>query len=191
MLSKALQSSRCIAKSFVTNSVDFRLRMYKTHVLSLLDYGSVVWNPSNVADTVKLESVQRAFTKSLPGFTDFNYLDRCRLLGLQPLVKRRLIRDLVYLFNLLNANFGNLDYSRLAKIVADGRTRRNHHLKIFKEAAGSKRSSFLTDRVLEVWNKLSSITVSSTTGNQFESNLHEDYHIIDNFISSKFPNLFS
>ena len=75
--SKAKKTTGCLRRSFTTRTLDFRLRMYKSHVLPTLDYGTVVWNPTSVTETRRLESIQRTFTKTLPGMADKPYLERC------------------------------------------------------------------------------------------------------------------
>ena len=70
---------------------------YKTYVLPSIEYCSPVWSPSNVTDIVRIESVQRSFTKTL--FTDQNalYHERLRKCGLITLEHRRLIADLIFI----------------------------------------------------------------------------------------------
>jgi len=45
------------------------VRAYKTYVRPLVEYNSVVWSPVNLHDTDAIESVQRRFTKRLPGLS--------------------------------------------------------------------------------------------------------------------------
>ena len=54
---------------------------------------STVWSPSEIALIDALESVQRRFTKRLPGFSNMSYADRLITLNLQSLEHRRLIND--------------------------------------------------------------------------------------------------
>jgi len=39
-------------------------------------YNSVIWSPLKMCDIRRVESVQRKFTKRLPGYRDLSYADR-------------------------------------------------------------------------------------------------------------------
>ena len=52
------------------------LRLFKSLVLSRLDYGSQLWSPYKAKDISLLASVQRAFTKHIQGMHTYSYADR-------------------------------------------------------------------------------------------------------------------
>jgi len=51
-------------------------------VISLLEYATPVWSTHTVADITKIESVQRSFTKRLPGLSNLSYTKHLEVLGL-------------------------------------------------------------------------------------------------------------
>ena len=66
-------SSRCsrlagwILRTFASRDKITMLTLFKSLVLSRLDYGSQLWSPFKAKDIRLLESVQRAFTKHIQG----------------------------------------------------------------------------------------------------------------------------
>ena len=51
-------------------------------MLSIIEYASSVWSAHLVTDVRKVESVQRKFTKRLPGCSHLSYPDRLVRLNL-------------------------------------------------------------------------------------------------------------
>ena len=74
---------------FSDRSKDVLLTLYKSIVLSRLEYSCPVWNPSSMQDIKKLESTQRAFTRYISGCQGLSYWDRLKKLGLMSLQRRR------------------------------------------------------------------------------------------------------
>jgi len=50
-----------------------------------LEYASQAWSPYKLKDIKRIESVQRRFTKRLPGLSHLNYTNRLKSLGLETL----------------------------------------------------------------------------------------------------------
>ena len=59
------------------------------------------WSPSYIHLINEIESVQRTFTKRLPGLDQLTYADRLHHLKLQSLEHRRLLSDLVLCFKIV------------------------------------------------------------------------------------------
>ena len=68
----------------------------------MVEYGTPVWSPYTVQSITQVESVQRAFTKRLPGLSRFSYVDRLQILGLQTLEHRRLLADLLMCYKIIH-----------------------------------------------------------------------------------------
>ena len=60
------------------NNVNW-VRAFIFYVRPLVEYVSTVWSPSDIALIDVFESVQRRFTKRLPGFSNMSYADRLTL----------------------------------------------------------------------------------------------------------------
>ena len=56
-----------ILKCFASSDHGTLLRSFTTYVRPLLEYASPVWSPSTKGAISKIESVQRRFTKRMPG----------------------------------------------------------------------------------------------------------------------------
>ena len=69
---------------------------FKIYVRPILEYCSVVWNPCTVKDIITLESVQRQFTRRLPGMNAATYPQRLAKLELESLELRRIRADLLF-----------------------------------------------------------------------------------------------
>ena len=78
------------------------MELYKS-LLSIIEYASSIWSPHLVTDIRKVESVQRKFTKRLPGCSHLSYADRLARLNLNSLVVRRLRHDLVLTYKITSS----------------------------------------------------------------------------------------
>ena len=101
-VSRAKLRSALIFRSFLTNNIDNLKRAFVTYVRPLLEYASPVWSPSLIHLINEIESVQRSFTKRLPGFRSLSYSERLCKLKLPTLEHRRLIADLVICYNMVH-----------------------------------------------------------------------------------------
>jgi len=80
-------------------------------------------------DTKRIESVQRRFTKRLPGLFHLNYTNRLKSLGLETLELRRLHHDLMYTYKVLFRKT-NMDCANMFS-VARYTTNRGHPWKLY------------------------------------------------------------
>jgi len=78
------------------------LKAYITYVRPILEYCSPVWSPHHKYLINKTESVQKFFTKRLPGLWDISYSKRLQLLNLQSLEYRRIFQDLMLCYQILH-----------------------------------------------------------------------------------------
>ena len=64
-------------KAFQSRDPRLQLRVYRTYVLPILNYGLPVWSPHLRQEVNKLESVQRCFTRRLAGLRGHSYGEIC------------------------------------------------------------------------------------------------------------------
>lgn len=116
----ANQCLKLIFHCFHSKSMNFLLRTYKIYVRPVLEYGSMIWSPFHITLINKIESVQRRFTRMVPGLHSLTYIQRLIALGLEPLELRRLHIDLRLLHK---SRFGltNLDFNEFFTIVSTPR----------------------------------------------------------------------
>ena len=65
------------------------MTLFKSLVLSRLDYGSQIWSPTKIHHIIKIEKIQKAFTKHIKGFSSFSYQERLSNLKIYSLQRRR------------------------------------------------------------------------------------------------------
>jgi len=122
---RAMQIWRC----FLCKDVENLIRAFTTYVRPMLEYCSPVWSPVSVSLINQLESVQRRFTKRLPGLRSLTYDERCARLGINRLELRRLHADLTLCYKIIHG-LVLLSCDRFFTIVYD-HTTRGHSLKLF------------------------------------------------------------
>eukprot|EP00061_Rhincodon_typus_P003151 g19407.t1 len=84
-----------IAQSFEYKSWDVMLRLYRTLVRPLLEYCVQFCSSRFGKDIIKLEKVQKRFTKMLLGIEGLSYKEKLDRLGLYSLEHWRLRGDLI------------------------------------------------------------------------------------------------
>ena len=92
-----------ILRTFASRDKITMLTLFKSLVLSRLDYGSQLWSPYKAKDISLLESVQRAFTKHIQGMHTYSYADRLSMLKLYSLQRRRDRYTIIYVWKILES----------------------------------------------------------------------------------------
>jgi len=164
---KAHQRSNAIHRCFLSRNVCVLTRAFIVYVRPLVEYNSIVWSPYLKQDINSIESVQRRFTKRLPGFGKYTYSKRLELLNLPSLELRRLYFDLTWAYKII---FGCVDMcSDDFFELRSTKTTRGHPYKLFKrQCTSTVRSSFFTERVVNIWNCLPSDTVDFSSLTAFK-----------------------
>lgn len=149
---KAHQRANSILRCFVSGNISLLVRAFIVYVRPLLEYNSVVWSPHLKQDIIRIEKVQRRFTKRLRGLRNLSYTDRLITVGLPSLELRRLQIDLIYcykiVFGLVKVNLD--DFFEFAPV----KTTRGHAYKLYKPRCSNVRTNFFSNRVVEMWNSL-------------------------------------
>jgi hypothetical protein len=146
---------RCflIYRCFNCRNSSSLLRGYKSYILPILNYCTSVWSPSLIQDIILIESVQRAFTKRIPGLASMTYEMRLKFLNLPTLELRRLRNDLVFCYKIFHCYVAGLPESY--GLVLSKRHSRGHSLKLKKQIAIKEpRRNFFAVRMRDPWNSL-------------------------------------
>eukprot|EP00061_Rhincodon_typus_P007715 g29695.t1 len=98
MVKKTFSNLAFIAQIFEHRSWDVILRLYRMLVRPLLEYCVQFWSPCYGKDIIKLETVQKRFTRMLLGMEDLSYKERLDRLELFPLECRRLRGNLIEVY---------------------------------------------------------------------------------------------
>jgi hypothetical protein len=179
---RAKQRSALIFRGFLSRNTCHLILAYKSFIRPLLEYASPVWSPSLICLNDEIESVQRSFTKRLPGLCNLTYIERLTKLQIQSLEHRRLVADLVTCFNIIHG-FSSLQFSDFFKFSNSNRTR-GHNLRLeIPLVKSSIRYNFFANRVIKPWNSLPLNVVNAISTNSFKNKLAS----IDLSIFLKYP----
>ena len=81
---------------------DLLLKLYKSLVRPIIDYGNVIWFPYTKKNKKLIENVQRRVTRMVPELKELSYTERLTKLNLFSLDYRRKRGDMIQLFKILN-----------------------------------------------------------------------------------------
>ena len=99
-----------ILRTFYTRVCITMLTLFKSIVLSRLDYGSQLWSPFLIKHITQLEKIQRSFTKHISVMNVMLYHERLKSLGLYSLQRRRERYCIIYIWKIIEGlvpNFSN------------------------------------------------------------------------------------
>ena len=88
-------------RTFTRRDPHLMLTLFKSLVLSRLDYASQLWSLYLLKHIYPIEKVQRAFTKHISGIRDFSYSKRLETLKLYSLQRRRDRYSIIYVWKFL------------------------------------------------------------------------------------------
>lgn len=86
--------------------------LYNAYVRSILEFGSVVWNPQYIVHQDRIERVQKKFLKSLDyrsGLCYDNYEESAKRHNVHSLVSRRCYLDSLFLYKIINNHIDSAD----------------------------------------------------------------------------------
>ncbi|HMK58440.1 MAG TPA: reverse transcriptase family protein [Nitrososphaeraceae archaeon] len=170
VLAKAKQRLYLLTKSFSSCNEHALVLAFKIYIIPLLEYCSPVWSPSSVTDILRIEAIQRSFTKKLKFCNTLTYSERLLKCSLCSLESRRLIADLVLFYKIIN----NLIEINLGDAIKPLISVTRGHSKRFKipPARINTKLHFFTNRTIKVWNCLSEITVTADSVSCFKRSLY-------------------
>lgn len=114
--------------------------LYTAYVRSKLEFAAAIWDPYQANYIGDIESIQKQFLLFLlgdsvrrPPYRIAPYVDRCKLVRLEPLYTRRLKAKLSMAYDLLEKELDPEISSKLVRIVNTGRVLRDRHQNILVE----------------------------------------------------------
>ena len=99
---KAFGLCQSFLKSTVCRTSEFMLFLFITHVRSLIEYASCVWNTGYKDDIRKLERVQRMWTRHVDDLQGLTYEEMLRKLNLYSVQGRLLRADIIQLWKIFH-----------------------------------------------------------------------------------------
>ena len=171
-ISKANQMLCWISRNLISREKSLMLRVYKTLIRPHLEYCVQLWNPAaehgNWSLILRIESVQRRFTRMIEEVGLLPYSERLRILQLTTLAERRSRGDLIEVYK------ANKGVSQLAGVLNFSRSGSNLICKPGKGKSAKItriRRNFINERVMLSWNKLPSDVKNSDSLDIFKRNL--------------------
>ena len=167
-----------LLRSTVCRSMQFMNTLLVSHIRSLLEYCSTVWNVGYLCDVRRLESIQRRWTREVEGLSGLEYVERLKSLDLYSIRGRLLRSDLIKVWKVFNPQ---------TEVGLDSLFEREFHLATrghrYKLSTPRCRTEilrrFLSVRVVGVWNDLPPQVVEASTVNSFKARL--DKHMGSRF----------
>ena len=104
---KAHLKCNWILSVFQTRDPAHMMTLFKSLVLSIVEYCSPLWSPDNINEISMLESVQRRFTSKIYSFEHLCYWDRLKFLNLMSLQRRHERFQILYLWKIINDKVQN------------------------------------------------------------------------------------
>ena len=101
IVDKAKGVSSWVCSVFKSRNKEVMITLFKSIVRSHLEYCCPVWNPQNKADIMKLEDVQKQFTRKIAGLSELNYYERLSALNLMSLQRRRERYIIIHMWKIL------------------------------------------------------------------------------------------
>ena len=109
VITKAKSLISWILRSFKTRKTKPMLQLYKSLVLPILEYCSVLWSPSSPGQIKSLDQIQWSFIRKISGTQDLNYWESLKKLKLYSLQRRRERYRLIYVWKILENMVPNIN----------------------------------------------------------------------------------
>ena len=112
-----------ILRTFKTREYEVMITLYKSLVIPILEYCSVLWSPINKGSIQQLESIQWSFLRKIRGINCNNYWDCLKKLKMYSLQRRRERYRVIYVWKILenlvpniNGKVESKDHIRLGRV---------------------------------------------------------------------------
>ena len=171
IISKASRSAGMLYRAFSTRNEVFIVKLYVAYVRPILEYASVVWNPTRIGLQKDLERVQRRFTRRLRGLRDMPYDKRLEHLQLISLKDRRLHADLAMAFKALRNVLGVSANTIGLQLQSNAPTRSNGINLVVHKAVNETVAKVFKYRIAKQWNDLPSRVKLALSLNTFKKHL--------------------
>ena len=166
---KANRSAGFIGRNF--SMKETKLTLFKMFVRPKIEYCSYALSLANKADIVKLERVQRTFTRRIHNSVEHTpYLERCKLFNLDPLALRRVKLNLIFLYKYIHSEARPNAGLRFQSSPVYSLRNSSHKLQIPRHNRTLRARSFFI-RYSIIWNRLPEYIRRADSVQTFKSKL--------------------
>ena len=99
------------------------LTLWKSLILSHVEYCSQLWSPSSVGHTQSLELLQKSFVSRIYGMEELSYWEQLKTLNLYSLERRRERYQVIYTWKIMEGHVPNFDSTPIVVIENSRRGR--------------------------------------------------------------------
>ena len=145
--------------------------IFKALIRPTIEYANTVWCPYLKKDIIRIEKIQKKFTKKISGMSGKSYHQRLKKLRLPSLEYRRLRGDLIEAFKIIKGIYDPISTQNLFQINTNTRTRNNMFKLTKKRFNMNPFKYFFTNRLVNVWNSLPTSIVNTDSVNVFKNKL--------------------
>jgi ribonuclease P/MRP protein subunit RPP40 len=171
IVGKARKRAAMLRKFFKSGDPQVLAWAFRVYVRPMLEYAGQVWSPYHLGDIDRIESVQRAFTKSLRGLRDWPYSRRLAYLGLDLLELRRLRADLSLTYSILHG-LTIIDPDKFFRRSLSARTRGHSFKLVADNSVLDCRRNFFSNRIVPTWNSLPESAVGAPSLASFKKQIY-------------------
>ena len=107
MSENAKRMASWVLGAFSSRDKTTMMTLYTTMVRSKMEFCCPLWDPVNIHDIEKLESIQKTFTQKISGCQNLDYYARLKHLNLLSLQRRRERYTLIHTWKILHGNVPN------------------------------------------------------------------------------------
>ena len=108
IIEKAKNITSWILRTFTSRSQNTMLTLYKSLVIPILEYCSVLWNPAKIGQIQRIEEIQRSFLRKING-SDKNYWNCLKKMSVYSLERRRERYQIIYVWKVLENTVPNIN----------------------------------------------------------------------------------
>ena len=166
-----------LSKTFCYWTIKTFKKLHVAFVRPHLEYAIAAWCPYTKKDVKFLEKVQIRATKLVKSIGNLPYEERLKKLGLTTLKARRERGDLIEYFK-ISKGLSRVDWHNPNKIMNSlsingpaGNIRGQKHRIVKQLTRIKQRENFMTNRVVENWNKLPQDVIGANSKNIFKNKL--------------------
>jgi hypothetical protein len=168
---KALQRSGVFFRGFTSRDLLLLRKAFITYIRPIVEYDTVLWNPTSIYLIDLIESVQRKFTKRIHSIAHLTYPERLLKLNLDSLELRRLRFDLIYYYKFIVLKQPQGLYDKFLFHVPPQSARSTSPILIKPVRSSAKLDSTFFYRQTNAWNSLPSLLKSCKTLSSFKHGL--------------------